>query len=281
MLCVMLCGWGIWEVPTQAGELPVAISSLSMDTTSDSELEPMRRKPTLRVAGDVYCPYSGCLDKIRKGFMVDLVDAVYGTDYRIEYAFLPWSRAVRQTQEGQFNAILGIVKITAPDLLYPKLPATVYRGCFFTKRHHPWTYQGIASLRSIKLLLVQDFGYGGNHPEFADYIAHNKNDKQRILWIAGQDNLNVRLRMLVAGRVDAFAEDYNIVRYHLLQTGRLAEFKSAGCNERVPGYIGFNRNIPDAQQHANQWDTEITKLRASGKLARLLEPYGVGDWLND
>lgn len=224
-----------------------------------------------------YCPYTNC-GQGRDGFAIDMVKAIYAAQgYRVKIEYLPWSRALERVNKGSVDGIVNVLKKSAPGLVYPKTEVAQYAPVVFALKNNPWRYEGVESFKSVRLGLIQGYGYGDDRPEFARYLethAHN------IEWVSGTDPLLRIFKMLELGRVDATMEDLAVANYVLLQAGMHDKLRIAGPfgATKVNAFVGFPAGKPRSQRLAEIFDQGLQDLRSSQRLQALLAPYGLTDW---
>ena len=106
--------------------------------------------------------------KAETGLVVDIAKAVIeAKGHTVSYTVASWSRAIEDCRSGQYNAIIGATIEDAPDFVYPVEEQCQIRFAFFAKKGSPWKYRGIDSLKTIRLAVIQDYGY---EQELLDYI---------------------------------------------------------------------------------------------------------------
>ena len=109
------------------------------------------------ITGAVWCPNNCYPDTNKPGIMLELTSqALKLTGRNLFYTELPWSRAVLQTQKGNFDALIGASKFDAPDFIYSEEPIAIAKNCFFTRADSNWEYSGQNSLEQILLGVGRD-----------------------------------------------------------------------------------------------------------------------------
>jgi len=225
-----------------------------------------------------YCPYAIC-DHGKDGFVIEIVKAIYSAKgYSVTIKNVPWNRALWLVNQGEADAALDVLRESAPNLLYPKTEVAQFNPVVFVLKTNPWRYEGVDSFRSVRLGLIQGYGYGDERPDFAKYLASNP---RKIDWVTGQNPLLRIFKMIELGRLDATMEDLVVANFVLMQAGMQEKFKVAGQfgRTKVNAFVAFNPNKPNAQQLADMFDQGISELRRSGKLQAILATYGMKDWV--
>lgn len=233
---------------------------------------------TISIRADLWCPFNCEPQGERQGFMIDVARRALATEeIEVDYALMNWARAIEETRQGKYNAIVGAYQSDAPDFVYPQEELGVSRDVFAVAKESAWHYNGINSLRFIRLGVVHEYGYG---KEIDAYVDQNRNDVARIEVVYGDHGLDQNLRKLSLGRIDATVENEMRLRYFLHQHSDLAgKVKMAGSPGQLQRtYIGFSPARADSRELARLLDAGIRRLRASGELQSILRSYGLEDW---
>lgn len=208
--------------------------------------------------------------------MVEVAELVFAEHgHEVEYIESNWSRAIHDTRQGRFNAIIGAFRGDAPDFVFPEQSLSVLSNTFFVRQESLWQYEGVESLKSIQLAAIGDYDYGD---ELRDYIEDVKND--RVTLLSGADEpLKRGIMMLKSGRVDALVEADPVFWYTATRLENSDAFKAAGrASEPMKSYIAFSPVLESSEAFAKLLSVGIQSLRESGKLEAILNKYGLTDW---
>jgi len=230
---------------------------------------------SLTFLAEGWCPYT-CPPSHNKnnGYLVDIVKAVFEKKgYSIDYEVMPYRRAIIFARTGKVNAIIGIYKEDAPDLIFPNTHQGLSRKYFFVNKNANWRYSGVSSLNelnSIGIMLGYDYG------ELSDYLEKS----QKIVSImTGFNMLELTLKQLLTGRIQTFADDRLVVNYMLnrmgVPKGQVIEAGQLGETNKV--YIAFSPEIEESKLYAEILEQGIDQLRDSGELAKILQKYKLKD----
>lgn len=235
---------------------------------------PLSAEEILLASPDYWCPFSCEAGSAREGFTVDIarhIFAEHGIGVRLVNR--NYSRALRGVREGRYTATPSTLKDEAPDFIYPQLPISANRFCFFTRPDSTWNYRGVASLAGQRLAVVQDYAYGR---ELDDYVAQHL---QQVTLLKGDRLTERQLQLLQRGRIDTFVEEENLVLYTLAsQAERGMQLRTAGCEATRYGYLALSPAHPRAGEYARLFGEGMRRLRSSGELAKILAAYGLRDW---
>mgnify|MGYP000506395086 FL=1 len=113
--------------------------------------------------------------------------------------------------------------------------------------------------------MIQDYGYG---QPMDGYIKEASSGQLTVIASGGINRLR---RMLIAGRVDAFVGDSNVVAW-LLKTKTTLP-RQVGCLPENPFYIAFNSNRPWVKEIVNKLDIWLTTAKNQLKLKSIKEDY--------
>ncbi len=233
---------------------------------------------TIKVAAMNACPYN-CDPETdgKKGFMVDIAESIFrDAGHTVVSEVLPFNRAIRGTEDGTYDA-LGISNPNDSEkLLMPKVPNAMPQGVFLVRKGETWRYKGVDSLKSIKLASFP--GATWEEKDVNHYLETTGSPAVQMIY--GEDPLEVGIQMLLRERVDACLTEMNTARYYAAKIGlnldRLMEIR--GRLASTPHYISFSPKNPKSATYIRILDQGMKKLRKSGKLADILQKYGMTDW---
>lgn len=229
----------------------------------------------LTIAADPWCPYNCEPGTDRPGYVVELAREIFGeAGHTIDYRSMPWSRALEWGVSGKVDGVIAVS--TEPEgeqMIKPEEPLGYYQVTFYTRASSDWTYDGIESLKSQTLNVIQDYAY---FPEVDDYIAANADT---ALVESDPTPLKANLRQVRAGRADVTLDDRAVADYTLDQMGAAADFRVAGtAGEPLALYLAWSQAVDGAADYARIWTEGVRALRDSGRLDDILARYGVSDW---
>ncbi len=230
------------------------------------------------IRADEWCPYNCAPDSDRPGYMIEIARAVFEKQgHAIDYDVTNWSRAIMLAEKGKIDAIVGAVRAEAPNLIFPDIETGYSINGFFVRKGHGWRFDGMDSLKAVRMGVIQDYGYGKLDP----YIEAGR-ETDRILVTAGENALELNIRMLLKGRIDAVNEDIAVFRNTAREMGVTDQIDFAGddgeSGEANAVHIAFSPASPASAERARLLGEGMRNLRAGGELARILERYGLSDW---
>jgi polar amino acid transport system substrate-binding protein len=227
---------------------------------------------------DSYMPYCGDPADSKPGFAVEILKAVFEKDgVKVDYATMPWKRAVGEAEKGVINGVIGAYKSDTPDFIFPEESLGLAQNTFFLKKGSTWKFETVASLKGKRLGVISGYSYGET---LDNYVKQNKANTQLVDESTGDNGLDQAVRKLQAGRIDVFVEGKVVFWAQVNKLGvSKDDFIEAGvANEAEPIYVSFSPKKDDAKALAAKFTAGVAELRKSGELAKILAKYGVQDW---
>lgn len=235
--------------------------------------------PVLRLVGDNWCPYNCDPRQGQNGYLIDLLAKALEGRYQVDYALMPWTRALQAVDRGDRDVLIATTPGTTPGLLMSQALG-IDRTCFFVLSTSQWQYRKLADLKQQRIGVIQDYKYDNNGP-IDLLISRFRKTRDPLLELSqGDDALGTNFRKLLAGRMDVVLEN-ELVGAYTVQAMRLTTaIKSAGCDQNQIGtvHVAMSAKSPYAQAVLSQIDTGVRQLRDSGVLAQILQTYGMRDW---
>jgi polar amino acid transport system substrate-binding protein len=197
--------------------------------------------------------------------------------HRVRYVVVPWSRCLADVEAGRWDAVACADPREIPDAIYPVEPVGASGPSLFTVTSSTWTYRGPSSLANVRLGAIRHYAY---EDEIDGWIRTHQTDPRHLFLAAGTDPLRRLLGMLVAGRIDVLVENRHVARWAARVHGPgVAAIREAGtAGPAVPIFIAFSRATPDGAELAREFDAGLRALYAQGRVAALLDRYGVEPW---
>ncbi|MGE4194553.1 MAG: substrate-binding periplasmic protein [Pseudodesulfovibrio sp.] len=253
----------------QAAALGVALSAALSPA-------PCAAQERLLVVADRRMPYNGEPGDPREGYAVEILRAVFERKgYEVEYALLPWKRAVQDVRTGSADILIGAVREEMPDLIYPTQSLGRADLCFYST-DKDWRFTGPDSLSGV----VTGFVPGHSYPDW--FLQALKDQPNRFHALHGGDAFSRMLAMLVEGRVQVIPGSRAVADYYI-RTGQFQEqVFFGGCSDGDTHDLFFAlspANMPRASLLADALDSGVDTLRNTGQLNHLLIKYGLKDWL--
>ncbi len=233
---------------------------------------PVQRR-VVTLAADPWCPHNCDANSDRQGYMVEVArEALALAQLDVEYTNMSWARALQQADAGQIDAVVGAFTGDAPDFIFPDEAIGYAQTGLFSHADSDWRYRGIASLDEHKLVAINGYSYS---PELDAYIDDHQDDPGRVWILSGPSPLARAIELLEQRRSDVLAEDLEVIRWTLDQLDKQEALRQVGQFERLPVYVAFSPANPHSDDLAALLSEGIRKLRRSGRLAAILDRYGM------
>ncbi|MBF0119123.1 MAG: transporter substrate-binding domain-containing protein [Desulfobacterales bacterium] len=231
----------------------------------------------ITLASDIWCPFNCAPDSSEQGYMVEIAKTVFKkSGHDVKYILMPFARAIKESREGKVTALIGVYKEDVPDFIFPKNELGMLGFSIFTTKENNWVYNGISSLEKVSLGVIRDYTYNS---ELVDYINKNASNSKKIQVIHGENPVDINIKKLLAGRLDATIETEQVFLYNAMKLGVIDKIKSSGVAvEPKEAYIAFSPTVKESKVYAEILSNGIDELRKSGELSKILNKYGLKDW---
>ncbi|KPQ04843.1 MAG: ABC-type uptake system substrate-binding component [Idiomarinaceae bacterium HL-53] len=228
---------------------------------------------TITIRSDEWYPMNGAPGADKPGFMIELAQRIFSeAGHTVDYQLMPWERAVDSVRAGTFDCVVGAYVEDAPDFVFPEQAWGVDSTGFFVRDSSSWQYDGLDSLSSQSVAVINGYSYG---EELDAMIASNAGNFQGL---GGNDALEKNIKKLEAGRVDVVIESPSVMLAKMNELG-VSGIKSAGLlGEPTPMYIACSPAKSSSQDYVQLVNEGTERLRASGELAAIMARYGMTDW---
>lgn len=237
---------------------------------------PAARADVITLRADEWCPYNCAEDSDKPGYGIEVAKEIFAkAGHTLDYKTMAWARALEDGRKGAINAVIGADKVEAADYVFPAESIAVIDNTFVVKKGSGWKYAGPASLEKIKLGGIQGYSYSG---EVGDYMTANAKNAARIDMVGGDNALEMNLKKVAAGRLDAAVDAKPVLAYKLMKMNLADKLEFAGSVDPSHIYIAFSPANPKSKEYAAILDKGIADMRASGRLKQLLDRYGASDW---
>jgi polar amino acid transport system substrate-binding protein len=232
---------------------------------------------TITLAADEWAPFNIQPGKQPEGYMVDIAREVFQAHgITVVYQLVPWKRALEGTKKGEYTAAIGPTHAEAPYLIFPKEELAQNFLSFWVKKGNPWRFKNRDSIKQISLGVIEGYDY---RKWLNVYATNNRQDSSKIQFVSGTAPMEMNLRKLLAGRIDALVDNEAVVRYSAKQLGMLDKIELAGHGtEPADCYIAFSPVNQHSRSYARILSDGIVKLRKTGRLKQILAGYGLRDW---
>ena len=249
--------------------LSIALLAFSFGTAVAEE-------PVLRLCADQWMPYNGNPADPKPGYVIELAKTIFEPKgIKVEYTVMPWTEATTAVRESRMHGAIGANKQEGEGMVLPTESIGVISICLITRADSTWTYDNIASFRSVKLGVIAGYAYW---PALDNYIARATEKGKGIVCAEGDSPLEDLMKQLQSGEVDVLAESEPVLLWYLRSKGIARDqVRVVFKGSTDPIYVAF-APTEEGKRHATILDDGIKALRASGELQKLLLRYGLRDW---
>ncbi|MDQ3235851.1 MAG: ABC transporter substrate-binding protein [Pseudobdellovibrionaceae bacterium] len=203
---------------------------------------------------DRACPENGAIGKA-------LRETLKKVSIEVEYTFFPWSRAIRETRAGRFQAFLPAWPQNCPDDFFFSDPLYISPVGLIERKAKPAKIEVLADLKHYLVGVVQDYDYT---KEFQDLMRKGTVRTQMV----HVEHLN--LKILANDRVDVIIMD--LVNFNFYMKTSFQHYKDdLQANRFVIDKIPLGLCFPKGKGH-----DQHKKLREALKKAdagRIVSAY--------
>lgn len=228
----------------------------------------------LRLAADRWCPFNCQASSRSPGYIIEIAQQVFAPDYQVSLVEMPWSRALRHTQKGVYQAVVGALAGEAEGFIYPKLAIGKAQQVLVMRSDSNWQYQGVPSLEDLTIAVIADYDYNDELDAYISAHQHRRN----LVVVRSEQALERMHKLLMERKINGYVEDKSVVNYYTHQRGDNNDIRFATSFSTEPVYIAFSPANPQSPALAHRLSEGIQGLRNSGELAKILQRYGLSDW---
>lgn len=233
---------------------------------------------TLRIATGEFTPTLSSTAK-HKGFVNHVVKEIFSRKgYEVEFDFLPWKRAIKQTERGDYHAISWLRYSDERAEQYFISDEVFASGIHFfyeKSRFYDFDWKELSDLDQYRIGVSRSYHYSD------EFDAYRKANAGRVE-VMNSDEQN--LKRLLRRRIDIFPVDL-LVGLGLLRT----QFDPSAIHQLAyhpkplvyrPGFIMFPKSRPDAEELNRIFNEGLKELHEDGTYDRMYEDLLSGDYSN-
>lgn len=263
--------------PSQAVRcVPLALLAWGLATgvVHGAPADPGTRPVTL--VADDWCPQHCEADPQRKGYVVDIVtEALRSEGFAVDLRYVPWARAMNMVIRGDADGLLTPTVPGFPQFLYASKAVGYQQYCFYVPESSHWRYTRFSDLLGKRLAYLKDSGFGA----LDDYLKAHKSSITTTEMTDGRDFARRLFKFLGLQRADAVIVTTDVYAYSVAKGDISPDFKPAGCLADEKMAVGLSPAQPERSRAIGAaLDQGITRLRASGRLKKILANYGLTVW---
>ena len=231
---------------------------------------------SITICSDKWLPVNGETMDEHAGYGLEIAEALFSKhNIEIHYNLMGWSKALKRTESGQCDAVIGATKAEAPNFVYPNSSLGNADSIIYVKKGNPWRYKSIDSLKEIRIGAMKDYSY---EKQFDDYLEKNKKS-DRVSLSTYDEGADRNLKLILLGKLDATIETSFVFDYLLKQHNVAGHMINAGeVGEKEAIYLAFSPVHPRSSEYSKMFDEGVQALKTSGELKKILDKYGVQPW---
>ena len=222
---------------------------------------------TLRIATGEYPPYATAT-RTDQGIALSIVRRAFElAGYKVEFTFLPWSRALAQTRLGQWDATAAWgnnPQRNAPFWLSDNVVSE--KWVFVYRRALNFNWSTLADLKPYRLAMIQDYTYT---PELWAMAQAGEFKMNKL------PNESTALKMLLLERVDVAPMEQNVACDLLQANFGDADAAKLGVapklmTESFTTHVLLPRAMPESAARWSDFNAGLKQLKATPEYAHLL-----------
>ncbi|MDO6685617.1 MULTISPECIES: substrate-binding periplasmic protein [unclassified Agarivorans] len=230
----------------------------------------------LTFAADRWCPFNCKPNSRLPGYAIEIIQRAFSPKYQVNFREMPWTRALRHSEKGVYQGVIGAVNGEAEGFIYPSEAIGRATQVLVMRNDSTWQYQGIESLEELRIAVIANYDYG---PAIDSYVSA-KQHKRNLVTVRSDQPLVKMHKLLQEGRIDGYIEDKSVASYYSHQQGDNQKIRFAKEFESSLVYIAFSPSNPQSRALSSQLSEAIVAMRETGELEKILARYGLEDWQN-
>lgn len=185
---------------------------------------------------------------------------------KVKWEFYPWARALRSAERGKSDG--SAVWLRSPErekTFYISDPVVESGYYLFHRKDHPFEWSEVADLKALRLGGAIDYDYG---------LAFQQAEHEGTIKVRRLSNEAQGLRMLLAGRLDAFPMD-KVVAFDMLHSQfsreerlRLSFHPLALRSDSL--HLLLSKQVPGNAERMARFNRGLKALQDSGKVSQYL-----------
>jgi polar amino acid transport system substrate-binding protein len=233
-----------------------------------------RAEKVVTIGADAWCPVN-CdpASDGAEGLGIELARRIFEPrGYTVRYVIMPWARALAEARRGGIDAAVGANAGDDPTLVYPQSGIASVTDDIYALPGRDIEFQGLESLKDLRLGVIRDYGYGEATRAF---IRSQAGILDAVQEVSGDDALDRNIRKLLTGRIDALIESGIVMDYKILRSDLTGKIRKIGTVPQGQVYLGFSPALATSSHLARLFDRGMEDLRRSGELDALRARYGL------
>ena len=242
------------------------LNSGNVAVQQDVNQQPERTLIPLVFSAGEWPPYLGA-QLPEQGYAARLIRDIFAdAGYQVQFDFLPWPRAYRETQLGRYAASAVWMHATEREVhFHYSAPVLAEEFVLFHLKQQPLVFRQLQDLAGMELGGGFGYSYGA---EFDAALAAGRFQLSRV------SKTSQNFQRLVKGRIQAFPEEKH-VGYHVLRT-ELPELQHAITHATTPmlinqSYVLFPKSSAQSEQLLQILNEGLARYRSTGRYWQYFE----------
>lgn len=185
---------------------------------------------------------------------------------RVQWQFYPWARALHQAEQGKSDG--SAIWLRSPErerVFYISDPVVQSSYYLFHRKDQPLEWRDIGDLQSLRIGGAIDYDYG---------LGFQQAERSGRLNVQRLGSEKQGLRMLLAGRLDAFPMD-KVVAFDMLYSEFSREEREQLSFHPLPLrsdslHLLLSRQVPGNAERMTRFNRGLKALQDSGKVGQYL-----------
>lgn len=241
------------------------------------------RAETLKVCYDQWPPMTifPNMNESRRGVVIDIFSDIYKkSGISLEFFEVPYARGMQMVADGLCDVLpeKEFSPIQEQGYVYAQKETFQYATAFVVRRDDPWRYNGIQSIEGKRVATGPGWNYSSMSKAYQTYLNDPAN-QDFVEIVAGESDVVDRiLLMIVAGRVDIYADNVFVLEY-LINTNNLSKklkvVRPGLENKLIEKPIFSSKLDPEKRDRLiNIWNAGRESITAEEETI-LLKSYGI------
>lgn len=228
----------------------------------------------ITLASDKWCPfYCTTSEKVGPGILVEVINAALkNSNFKIEYKFINWARALDMAQKNDLNGVIGAYISDVPSFLVTEKPPAVSKDCFYSAKKTQWKYvatQNSEQLKGHRIGSANGYSYGDK----LDAFKNSDEGKKIFEDVAGDDPAAQNLKKLEAGRIDLLIENKMVFDFKRRDNEKYKKIYEVGCETDKGIYIAFNPSLPENKKVIELMNKFMQSAEGKKQIKIIYEKY--------
>lgn len=238
---------------------------------------------TLKVCYDQWPPMTifPNLNESRRGVVIDIFSDIYkSAGISLEFFEVPYARGMQMVEDGLCDILpeKEFSPIEEQGYVYAQKETFEYSTAFVVRRDDPWRYNGIKSIAGKRIATGPGWSYNSMSKEYQAYLDDPANE-DFVEIVAGESDVVDRiLLMIVAGRLDTYADNVFVLEYliNINNLSKKLKVVSPGLeNKMIEKPIFSSKLDPEKRDRLIKiWNTGRESITPKEE-AMFLKSYGI------